>query len=343
MKDSILKRRRRCLRAKLLLAFILLPSSFILAQELLPTRAADVPAYTDADRGAILREQVHRAKGPITLHLEPGVYDLGDTEPLNLPVGVEIVGSKYGETTIRSGKPFTVDARLGYTSASTPNGNCINLNHGAGIENCTLTLDTPRGVEAALVGFDSRFGYSQVPVQGHLKRCKILGQSWACYIWPSGDANVHLALDDSEIYAGRQCLSACGSNAGSQFVTARDCLFFVEPERTSAGGAISQGTYAVVCRGGTTKLIRCRAYVQGDPTTTRGEAAFVACHYATKGRLATVIVEDCRSQVLPVQGVSAADVYAEQAMVKLTRGWGSGAGGTWTVAGQEVFTPAEED
>jgi hypothetical protein len=286
---------------------------------------------SEKTRGSLLRDDItslayhmpwDRPKQAV-VELDPRFdIDLGNSERLNLPPNVLVCGKGPGYPTIRAGVAFSAGDKTDW-------GNCINLNHNSGFADCGLALNEAKGVEASLVGFDARFNTDTKRRVGFLRRCFITGSSWAVYVWPSGDANVELFLTDCDILSGRQCLSACGSNANSQHVVARRCRFLLDPSLVNAGGAISQGTFAVACRGGGTRLVSCEAWLGGDMTTTAKQVAFVSDGYAGQGEHATIEILDCHSRVRANGATLAADVITNKSKVVVYGGSGSGPGGDW--------------
>jgi len=232
-----------------------------------------------------------------------------------------------GVSKIVSSKPFTVDATKDYTAPDSPNGVGIVLGDRTEIRNCTLESQTAKGQESALVGFDARIA---TPVTARLTNVTCNGSEWCVYVWPSGEPEARLQIEDCTLRGGRQCLSACGSNRRSQFVHAIRTKFYVQPDRVKAGGSISQGSYAVVARGGEVVLTACQGYVYAADTVAKQAAFFCGTYAGTGEYVGKVEIHNCYSMVHSLPGVDSRDVIAGKAPVKIKGGYGSGVNGEWT-------------
>jgi hypothetical protein len=117
------------------------------------------------------------------------------------------------------------------------------------------------------IGFDNLL---PGPFNAIIRRCKIIGNSWAVYNW--NNFGHHLLIEDSTVVSGRLCIAAMGSGgATSQFFDVVRCKLIGDASLSNDIGATSNidygGVFGCMARGGVVKLIDCEMNLTGRNST----------------------------------------------------------------------------
>lgn len=207
---------------------------------------------TNVDRAATARLAIQNAIAGDVIEFGPGVFDFSSVAVV-CPNNVMLKGIGAGVTVLHC------------TGGIDLEGICFQL------QNTTITNMTLECVpynpseDSVCLGFYAPTGQAE-PYRATLKGCRIVGASNGVYEW-SNHSN-YLKLEDCEIYAGRQAVSALGSGGiNSQHFELVRCKIDVDASRSEDIGHTSNfehgGCFGVMACGGTVKVIDCEINLVG--------------------------------------------------------------------------------
>jgi hypothetical protein len=208
-----------------------------------------------AAKAAILRTAMAAAKAGDRIIVGAGLFDFGhDAGNVIFPDGVSIQGLDKLVTHL-FGSVWSDNQGTQFVLQNTV------------VSDMTLECQTyGPNEDGRTIGFDNLPG----PFNAIIRRCKIIGNSWAVYNW--NNLGHHLLIEDSTVVSGRLCIAAMGSGgATSQFFDVVRCKLIGDASLSNDIGATSNinygGVFGCMVRGGVVKLIDCEMNLTGRTTT----------------------------------------------------------------------------
>ena len=206
-------------------------------------------------KAAILRTAMAAAKPGDKIIVGAGLYDFGhDAGNVIFPDGVTIQGLDKLVTHL-FGSVWSDNQGTQFVLQNTV------------VSDMTLECQTyAPNEDGRTIGFDNLPG----PFNATIRRCKIIGNSWAVYNW--NNFGHHLLIEDSTVVSGRLCIAAMGSGgATSQFFDIVRCKLIGDASLSNDIGATSNvdygGVFGCMVRGGVVRLINCEMNLTGRPST----------------------------------------------------------------------------
>jgi hypothetical protein len=243
-------------------------------------------------KAAILRRAMSAARAGDKILVGAGLFDFGhEAGNVVFPDGVTIQGLDKSVTHL-FGSVWSDNQGTQFVLQNTV------------VSDMTLECQTyGPNEDGRTIGFDNLL---PGPFNATIRRCKIIGNSWAVYNW--NNFGNHLLIEDSTVVSGRLCIAAMGSGgADSQFFDVVRCKLIGDASLSNDIGATSNinygGVFGCMVRGGVVKLIDCEMNLTGRtstwPSWTPRVCGVSDTFNAGPGFGTTVVVVNLRCQVNP--------------------------------------------
>jgi hypothetical protein len=206
-------------------------------------------------KGAILRTALATANAGDKVLVGAGLYDFGHAAGnVVFPDGVTIQGLDQLVTHL-FGSVWSDNQGTQFVLQNTV------------VSDMTLECQTyAPNEDGRTIGFDNKL---PGPFNAVIRRCKIIGNSWAVYNW--NNFGHHLLIEDSTVVSGRLCIAAMGSGgATSQFFDIVRCKLIGDASLSNDIGATSNfdygGVFGCMVRGGVVRIIDSEMQLTGRPS-----------------------------------------------------------------------------
>lgn len=270
---------------------------------------------TPKQRAAAVRASLASAKPGNTVNVPAGTYDFSDAVLL-FPDGVTVSGDPKGGTLFQSSQIFLAKQACAF-----------DLGNNSIVTDLTLESTCQPNQQSCVVGFGID---SEKPKRATMKRCKLLGRSWAWYSWTAPDGHYGI-LEDCDITSGRVGVAGGrSSGAAAQYIDLTRCRFFGDQSLSTQGGAVSSpvwgGTVAALMRGGRMKITDCSFDMKGSDKLPRCVAITDSLDESTSSSV-VIEVNGIRTKMAGNGAKEVFDVDVRKAVLKVG-GSGIGPNGT---------------